>query len=141
MDKKPSDILSEYFTELQLRIDMTKWGKNGTDPLLLQVLVDARDELTEFSAFPGPAHKPKEHRPIGCRLAQRLTTALCGYGVPYDKVQEIVYKEIQDISDEQSEGDWIEAPNGDNWTRGKKVMTEADLVRRGITNLFNPNDI
>lgn len=56
-------------------------------------------------------------RPIGCILAQRLTTALMGLGIPYAQIADIVYRELRDITNEQDSGDWLEMPNGQAYYR------------------------
>jgi hypothetical protein len=78
-----------------------------------------------------PARDKPVADPIGCMIAQRITTALCGHllsrmhdsallaqGAPladYGTIADIVYGEISDIADEQAVGDWIQAPNGSTW--------------------------
>ena len=52
----------------------------------------------------------------GCILGQRLVSALTGHGIPYDKLVDIVYPELQAIADDQIIGDWIESGNGTTWT-------------------------
>lgn len=54
---------------------------------------------------------------IGCRIAQRLTSALTGLGISYDQLAKIVYSEMLAIAHEQVNGDWLEMPNGDTYTK------------------------
>lgn len=54
---------------------------------------------------------------IGCYIAQRLTMALTGNGIDYDKLSKIVYDECQAIANEHSNGDWLAMPNGDTYTK------------------------
>lgn len=54
---------------------------------------------------------------IGCRIAQRLVSALTGNGIDYQKLVDIVYNELRDVAKEQRQGDWIEMPNGECYTR------------------------
>lgn len=70
-----------------------------------------------------------EHRPhtkdcgvyqntsIGCMIAQRLTSALCGKGIPYAEIAEIVYSECLSIAKESQSGDWLEMPDGTTYYR------------------------
>lgn len=59
---------------------------------------------------------------IGCILAQRLTAELAwqinkaGVRVEHKLIENIVYGEMNRINSEQSVGDWIEFPNGSNYT-------------------------
>ena len=53
----------------------------------------------------------------GCRIAQRLTAALSGHGIAYAVLSKIIYQECQDIAKEQINGDWLEMPNGDTYTK------------------------
>jgi len=54
---------------------------------------------------------------IGCAIAQRITAALTGHGIPYQELSDIIYKECLDIAREQNNGDWLEMPNGDTYTK------------------------
>jgi hypothetical protein len=58
---------------------------------------------------------------VGCRIAQRVTAALCGNGYKYDEISGIIYAECMDIANEQYNGDWIEMPNGDTYTKSFTV--------------------
>lgn len=54
---------------------------------------------------------------IGCRIAQRLTSALTLNGIPYEKLAEkLSTGEMLDIAREQSLGDTLEMPNGATYT-------------------------
>lgn len=64
-----------------------------------------------------PALGPGEEIRIGCAVAQRLTYALCGKGIPYDELSKIVYGELLAISRELEPGDWLELPDGSSWTK------------------------
>lgn len=55
--------------------------------------------------------------PIGCCIAQRLTSALVGNGIDYDKLSTIIYGEFRAIASEQKVGDWLEFPDGTCYTR------------------------
>ena len=59
----------------------------------------------------------------GCLLGQRLVAALTGHGIPYDKLVDIVYPELQAIADDQIIGDWVESGNGTTWTLTFKPNT------------------
>jgi hypothetical protein len=68
----------------------------------------------------GPNHElwtAMERQAIGCMIAQRITSALTGMGIPYQELADIVYKECLDIAREMEKGDWIEMPNGDCFTK------------------------
>ena len=54
---------------------------------------------------------------IGCYIAQRLTTALTGNGIDYETLSRMIYDEMQSISNEHSNGDWLTMPNGDTYTK------------------------
>ena len=85
---------------------------------------------------------------VGTRIAQHLTAALCGLGVPERTISEIVYRECSRIADEATTGDWIEMPNGTTYTltfkpfdkRERdaivKAATEDMLVRESGGNVF-----
>lgn len=62
-----------------------------------------------------------EHTPIGCAIAQRLTAALTGNGIPYEKLADLVYGELRTVAQELKRGDWIELPGG--------VTVERDPAR------------
>ena len=59
----------------------------------------------------------------GCLLGQRLVAALAGHGIPYDKLVDIVYPELQAIADDQIIGDWVESSSGTTWTLTFKPNT------------------
>ena len=62
--------------------------------------------------------KKKENKnSVGCMIAQRITSSLIGLGIEYAELSKIVYSECMDIGLEQSNGDWIEMPNGDTYTK------------------------
>lgn len=51
--------------------------------------------------------------PVGCILAQRLTSALSARPkYDYASIRDIVYGELSAIASEQRKGDWLEFPNG-----------------------------
>ena len=55
--------------------------------------------------------------PIGCMIAQRITSALTNHFIKsdnrdYKTLTNIIYGELSDIANEQQIGDWIAAPNG-----------------------------
>ena len=55
---------------------------------------------------------------IGCRIAQRITSALVGIAHrDYAVISKIVYNECMDIANEHHNGDWLEMPNGDTYTK------------------------
>ena len=54
---------------------------------------------------------------LGCTIAQRITGALTGHGIPYQELADIVYGEFRAIAREQKDGDWLEFPNGDTYTK------------------------
>ncbi len=54
---------------------------------------------------------------IGCAIAQRLVTALCLNGIPYEKLVKIVYNELRAINEDLSKGDWLEFPDGSVYTK------------------------
>lgn len=60
---------------------------------------------------------------IGCVIAQRLTGALTGLGIPYEKLSDVIYKELREISLDLIVGDWLEFPNGDTYTKTFTVKT------------------
>ena len=64
---------------------------------------------------------------IGCTIAQRLTSALTCNGIPYAELAKIIYGEFMDITLEMDNGDWIEMPNGD-------VFTKTFSVNRHLEN-------
>lgn len=67
---------------------------------------------------------------VGCMIAQRITSALTGHGIPYDELSKIIYKECMDIGLEQSNGDWIEMPNGDTYTKTFSVNRHLENGER-----------
>ena len=54
---------------------------------------------------------------IGILLAQRLTSALSLHGIMFDALATVVYDELLKIAHEQVNGDWLEMPNGDTYTK------------------------
>jgi len=61
-----------------------------------------------------------QNAPIGCMIAQRLTSALTGHFMQsdnrdYKTLANIVYGEISDIANEQEIGDWIETADGSTY--------------------------
>jgi hypothetical protein len=54
---------------------------------------------------------------IGCMIAQRITSLMTGYGLTYEQVCKLVYGELDQIATEQVNGDWLEMPNGDTYTK------------------------
>lgn len=58
-----------------------------------------------------------ENNNIGCMIAQRITSALTGMGIGYNQLADVIYKECIDIAKEQKNGDWLEMPNGDTYTK------------------------
>jgi len=62
---------------------------------------------------------------IGCMIAQRITSALTGHGIPYQQLADIVYKECLDIARGQKNGDWLETPNGDIYTKTYTVTRKT----------------
>jgi len=76
-----------------------------------------------------PNQTKPEIDPIGCMIAQRITSALCGrllskgaHLTEYGEVADIVYGEISDIVNEQQIGDWIETPNGSTYRLESKFI-------------------
>ena len=71
---------------------------------------------------------------IGCIIAQRLCVAISHkIDVNYKELEEIVYGELNRISDEQSYGDWLEFPTGTTYTLTFHCATpnrDAGEVRR-----------
>lgn len=67
------------------------------------------------------ASKASDSMGIGERVAQRLTAALSGHGIPYDVLSRLVYSELQAMSDDHRLGDWIEMPNGNTYQLVYKV--------------------
>ena len=60
-----------------------------------------------------PNQTKPEIDPIGCMIAQRITSALTNHFIKsdnhdYETLADIVYGEISDIASEQQIGDWIE---------------------------------
>lgn len=76
--------------------------------------------------------KKKAHKkpPVGCMIAQRITSALTGHGIDYAELSKIVYSECMDIGLEQSNGDWIEMPNGDTYTKTFSVNKHLENGER-----------
>ncbi len=55
---------------------------------------------------------------IGCRVSQRLTAALVGTAhKDYEVLSKLIYNEFMSIANEQRNGDWLEMPNGDTYTK------------------------
>jgi len=65
---------------------------------------------------------------IGCAIAQRLTSALSGLGLPHDQVSKIVYDECRAIASELEKGDWLEMPDGDTFSMTLKVRQPEPLT-------------
>jgi len=63
---------------------------------------------------------------VGCAISQRLTAALTGNGIPYEKLSKIIYGEMLDIALELRIGDWIEMPNGDTFTKTFSIKDSTE---------------
>ena len=70
---------------------------------------------------------------MGCVIAQRLTNSLLGllgFGISYEDIARMVYKEMLEISLELEDGDWLEMPNGDTFTKTFSVKKMYDTTNR-----------
>jgi hypothetical protein len=63
---------------------------------------------------------------IGCIIAQRLTMALSGLGISYEKRSKVIYGEFLDISNEMDIGDWLEFPDGTTFELTYKPKKEEN---------------
>ena len=64
----------------------------------------------------------KMDKNTGCRIAQRITASLCGQAFrDYEVISKLVYSECMAIAEDQENGDWIEMPNGDTYTKSFTV--------------------
>ena len=62
---------------------------------------------------------------IGCRIAQRLTSALAGrVSIPHADLEKLIYEEFTRVGKEHRTGDWIELPNGTCYTLTYKPVQE-----------------
>jgi len=77
----------------------------------------------------------------GCIIAQRITGALTGMGIPYQELADVVYGEFKAISREQQNGDWLEFPTADTYTKTYTVIKGEEGVQYVPEYLTSRKDI
>ena len=91
-----------------------------------------RDKLDALKQWVPRTRRRKlvDREPIGCAVAQRVVMALTLNGVAYQRLADIVYKELREIAEEQKPGDWLELPGPVSYTRDQNVHRQEPRVQR-----------